>query len=257
MIRLRFPGKKTMRVAQELYEGIDVDGSGPVGLITYMRTDSLRVSDEAVTAVRDRIKTEFGEQYLPAKPIRYAAGKLAQEAHEAIRPTELQPHAGADQAALDPRSVPPLSAHLQPISGQPDGPCRLHGHRRRNHGRAPGCSRRRARSRSSTATAACGRSTASTTTSCLPALAVGQALDLHQPRRDAALHPAPAAVQRGDADQGAGKGGDRSPEHLRADHPDDSGSRLRRAERAAVPRHDFWAWPSTTCSSNSFPRSST
>ena len=88
-IRLRFPGKKTMRVAQELYEGIDVDGSGPVGLITYMRTDSLRVSDEAMLAVRDRIKNEFGETYLPAKPIRYAAGKMAQEAHEAIRPTEI------------------------------------------------------------------------------------------------------------------------------------------------------------------------
>jgi DNA topoisomerase-1 len=88
-IRLRFPGKKTMRVAQELYEGIDVDGSGPVGLITYMRTDSLRVSDDAMSAVRDRIKNEFGERYLPAKPIRYAAGKLAQEAHEAIRPTDM------------------------------------------------------------------------------------------------------------------------------------------------------------------------
>ncbi len=88
-IRLRFSGKRTMKVAQELYEGIDVDGSGPVGLITYMRTDSLRVSDEAVTAVREKIRAEFGERYLPAKPIRYAAGKLAQEAHEAIRPTDL------------------------------------------------------------------------------------------------------------------------------------------------------------------------
>jgi DNA topoisomerase I len=90
VIRLRFSGKKTMKIAQELYEGIDVDGSGPVGLITYMRTDSLRVSDEAMSAVRERIKTDFGERYLPPKPIRYAAGKLAQEAHEAIRPTELQ-----------------------------------------------------------------------------------------------------------------------------------------------------------------------
>ncbi|MFI5454949.1 MAG: type I DNA topoisomerase [Isosphaerales bacterium] len=88
-IRLRFPGKKTMKVAQELYEGIDVDGTGPVGLITYMRTDSLRVSDLALAAVRQRIKDEFGERYLPAKPIRYAAGKMAQEAHEAIRPTDL------------------------------------------------------------------------------------------------------------------------------------------------------------------------
>jgi DNA topoisomerase-1 len=88
-IRLRFAGKRTMKIAQELYEGIDVDGTGPVGLITYMRTDSLRVSDEAMTAVRERIQAEFGERYLPAKPIRYAAGRLAQEAHEAIRPTDL------------------------------------------------------------------------------------------------------------------------------------------------------------------------
>ena len=88
-IRLRFSGKRTMKVAQELYEGIDVDGSGPVGLITYMRTDSLRVSDDATTAVREKIKSEFGDRYLPAKPIRYAAGKNAQEAHEAVRPTDL------------------------------------------------------------------------------------------------------------------------------------------------------------------------
>lgn len=88
-IRLRFSGKRTMKVAQELYEGIDVDGSGPIGLITYMRTDSLRVSDEATTALREKIKNEFGDRYLPAKPIRYAAGKNAQEAHEAIRPTDV------------------------------------------------------------------------------------------------------------------------------------------------------------------------
>jgi DNA topoisomerase-1 len=88
-IRLRFSGKKTMKVAQELYEGIDVDGSGPVGLITYMRTDSLRVSEEAIDAVRGLIASEYGERYLPAKPLRYAAGKSAQEAHEAIRPTDL------------------------------------------------------------------------------------------------------------------------------------------------------------------------
>jgi DNA topoisomerase-1 len=91
-IRLRFSGKKTMKVAQELYEGIDVDGSGPVGLITYMRTDSLRVSDEAITAVRSLIESQYGERYLPAKPLRYAAGKSAQEAHEAIRPTDLSLH---------------------------------------------------------------------------------------------------------------------------------------------------------------------
>jgi DNA topoisomerase-1 len=91
-IRLRFSGKKTMKIAQELYEGIDVDGSGPVGLITYMRTDSLRVSDEAITAVRELIGSKYGEKYLPAKPHKYAAGKQAQEAHEAIRPTDLALH---------------------------------------------------------------------------------------------------------------------------------------------------------------------
>jgi len=91
-IRLRFSGKRTMKVAQELYEGIEVDGSGPVGLITYMRTDSLRVSDEALTSVRDHIRKDFGDRYLPAKPLRYAAGKQAQEAHEAIRPTDLALH---------------------------------------------------------------------------------------------------------------------------------------------------------------------
>lgn len=88
-IRLRFSGKKTMKIAQELYEGIDVDGTGPTGLITYMRTDSLRVSDEATSSVRDLIRSSYGERYLPAKPLRYAAGKQAQEAHEAIRPTDL------------------------------------------------------------------------------------------------------------------------------------------------------------------------
>jgi DNA topoisomerase-1 len=88
-IRLRFSGKKTMKVAQELYEGIEIDGSGPLGLITYMRTDSLRVSEQAIEAVREHIKHDFGERYLPAKPLRYAAGKMAQEAHEAIRPTDL------------------------------------------------------------------------------------------------------------------------------------------------------------------------
>ncbi|QEH36152.1 DNA topoisomerase 1 [Aquisphaera giovannonii] len=89
-IRLRYSGKKTMKIAQELYEGIDVDGSGPVGLITYMRTDSLSVSQEAMEAVRGLIHDDFGDKYLPAKPIRYAAGKNAQEAHEAIRPTDLK-----------------------------------------------------------------------------------------------------------------------------------------------------------------------
>ncbi|WP_435010106.1 type I DNA topoisomerase [Tundrisphaera lichenicola] len=88
-IRLRFSGKRTMKIAQELYEGIDVGGDGPTGLITYMRTDSLRMSDDFVTGVREQIQADHGDRYLPAKPNKYAAGKQAQEAHEAIRPTDL------------------------------------------------------------------------------------------------------------------------------------------------------------------------
>src|SRR3954452_24946597 len=84
---MRFSGKRTMKMAQELYEGIDVGGDGPVGLIIYMRTDSLRMSDDFLTLVRDQIRAEHGDRYLPAKPNKYAAGKQAQEAHEAIRPT--------------------------------------------------------------------------------------------------------------------------------------------------------------------------
>ncbi|MFZ5893784.1 MAG: type I DNA topoisomerase [Myxococcota bacterium] len=88
---LRFTTKRTMSIAQRLYEGIDLkkDG-GLVGLITYMRTDSVRVSPDAINEVRELIKTSYGEKYLPAKPNVYKSRKDAQEAHEAIRPTSLE-----------------------------------------------------------------------------------------------------------------------------------------------------------------------
>ena len=87
--KLSFPAHKTMRIAQRLYEGVDLDQIGTVGLITYMRTDSPRVSSEAVHQVRTWIKDRFGEPYLPAKPNVYKSRKGAQEAHEAIRPTSM------------------------------------------------------------------------------------------------------------------------------------------------------------------------
>ena len=87
---LRFSAKKTMMVAQQLYEGVEVPGEGSVGLITYMRTDSTRVSDEAVAQVRALIPREYGPDYLPERPNAYRTkAKSAQEAHEAIRPTEV------------------------------------------------------------------------------------------------------------------------------------------------------------------------
>jgi DNA topoisomerase-1 len=87
--KLRFPVRKTMQVAQRLYEGVDLGEEGPVGLITYMRTDSTRVAAEALAAVRDRIASTWGPDHLPEKPIFYKSKAGAQEAHEAIRPTYL------------------------------------------------------------------------------------------------------------------------------------------------------------------------
>ncbi len=85
--RLGFQSKRTMKAAQELYEGIDVDGMGAVGLITYMRTDSLRISADAQQAAADYIKQTYGENYLPDKPRVFKTKKNAQDAHEAIRPS--------------------------------------------------------------------------------------------------------------------------------------------------------------------------
>ncbi len=88
----RFPVKKTMMIAQQLYEGIELPGEGAVGLITYMRTDSTRVADQALTEVREFIVQRFGPDYVPEKPIYYRAKSDAQDAHEAIRPTSMQYH---------------------------------------------------------------------------------------------------------------------------------------------------------------------
>jgi DNA topoisomerase-1 len=86
--KIGFPVKKTMSVAQKLYEGIDLGKEGAVGLITYMRSDSTRVSDTALAEVRDFIGGNYGDKYLPEKPIFYKSKGGAQDAHEAIRPTD-------------------------------------------------------------------------------------------------------------------------------------------------------------------------
>jgi DNA topoisomerase-1 len=86
---LRFRAKKTMVVAQQLYEGVDVTDEGSVGLITYMRTDSTRIAAAAVEAAREFIESEYGREYLPEKPMAYKSKKGAQDAHEAIRPTDV------------------------------------------------------------------------------------------------------------------------------------------------------------------------
>jgi len=87
--KLRLPPSRTMKIAQRLYEGVELGDEGPVGLITYMRTDSPRVSEQALASVREFIAERYGAEYLPEKPNVYRAAKSAQEAHEAIRPTSV------------------------------------------------------------------------------------------------------------------------------------------------------------------------
>ncbi len=99
--KLHFPAKKTMAVAQQLYEGVALNKEGSVGLITYMRTDSVHVATAALTEVRAFIGEKYGTDYLPAKPRRFANKvKWAQEAHEAIRPTQVSRQPGTVAAFL-------------------------------------------------------------------------------------------------------------------------------------------------------------
>lgn len=85
-----FSPRQTMSTAQKLYEGIELGKEGPTGLITYMRTDSTRVSNEAIKAVRKQITNDYGKEFLPSKPNVYSKKKSAQDAHEAIRPTYVE-----------------------------------------------------------------------------------------------------------------------------------------------------------------------
>jgi DNA topoisomerase-1 len=101
----RFPVKKTMMIAQQLYEGIQLpDQDAPIGLITYMRTDSVRVADQALDEVRGYVDRQFGPDYVPEAPNRFRLKATAQDAHEAIRPTSTTPEFHPDA----------LRAHLTP-----------------------------------------------------------------------------------------------------------------------------------------------
>ncbi|MCK9604526.1 MAG: type I DNA topoisomerase [Candidatus Omnitrophica bacterium] len=100
--KLRFNATKTMIIAQQLYEGIDIGEESPVGLITYMRTDSVRTAPEAITEARELILKQFGKKYLPDTPNTYKVKKLAQEAHEAVRPTLIYRKAETLQEYLSP-----------------------------------------------------------------------------------------------------------------------------------------------------------
>ena len=101
--KLRFSVKRTMMIAQRLYEGVELGEEGSIGLITYMRTDSVRVAPEAIQEVREYVGKEYGATYLPETPNTYKEKKDAQGAHEAIRPDFGDAPSRPDQAILERR----------------------------------------------------------------------------------------------------------------------------------------------------------
>ena len=88
--KLNFGAKKTMMLAQQLYEGLELGGRGHVGLITYMRTDSTRINEDMIKGAREFISNVYGKEFVPPKPHVYKSRATSQDAHEAIRPTSLE-----------------------------------------------------------------------------------------------------------------------------------------------------------------------
>ncbi len=119
--QLGFSVRRTMGVAQRLYEGVELGSEGTEGLITYMRTDSTRVSPDAITEVRGYIGKELGKNYLPEAPNTFKSKKDAQDAHEAIRPTEVKHTPESVKRYLERRAVQALPAHLAALCGVADG----------------------------------------------------------------------------------------------------------------------------------------
>ena len=237
--KLGYQPSRTMRIAQRLYEGIELGDEGAVGLITYMRTDSTRISPDAIDEVRGYIGQRYGEEYLPEKPNFYRSKKGAQDAHEAIRPTSLRVDPPGARCAL-PLSKEELALYtliwnrfvasqmapavfdqttvditaadtLFRATGQImkfDGFIRVY-----TEGRDDGAQRRRRGRRVGAPAAAAAR---------------GRAVEAARTAARAALHAAAAALHPGDADQGAGGEGHRPAVDLRVDHGDDPQQGVRR-----------------------------
>ena len=114
-----------MRLAQQLYEGIDIKGHGTIGLITYLRTDSIRVAEEADQAARRFVAEQYGAEYASqGEEIKKGNGKI-QDAHEAIRPTNIELTPVKVKDSLSQRSFPPLSVNLEAVCGKPHEQRRL------------------------------------------------------------------------------------------------------------------------------------
>ena len=242
--KLGMGAQAAMRIAQQLYEGVDIGGE-TVGLISYMRTDGVQMAREAIAAIRDHVGHAYGADYLPGAPREYSTkAKNAQEAHEAIRPTDVVAHAGRDDANYlndDQRRVYDLiwkravasqmqSAELDQVAVDvASGGTKPARHRvdrgvRRLPEAVPRSDRRGAGGRQPRR-----EPHAAADERAGPAAA-------RQGGRRAALHPAAAALLRGQPGQAHGGAGDRPPLHLRLHYGDAAQPQLRpHGEPPAVP----------------------
>ena len=246
--KLGFSAKQTMQLAQRLYEGVDIGGE-TVGLITYMRTDGVTIIPEAINAIRGMIEREYSQRYVPPFIREYKTkAKNAQEAHEAIRPTDVTRTPAGRRQASRPRPGPPLRADLEAHGGEPDGLRRAGADHRRHRGaRAATASLRPARHRLGRAcSTASSRSTrkAATTASAWSKRArtttprtMTAAACRRSPRAiasptagiEAEQHftQPPPRYHRGDARQAHGGARHRPPLHLRLHARRAAGARLR------------------------------
>ena len=266
--KLGYSPSRTMRIAQRLYEGIELGSEGPVGLITYMRTDSTRTAPEALQEVRQYIGERYGKPYLPNDAVMYRSKKGAQDAHEAIRPTVLdRPPESVAGVSLE-GGAGSLHSHLEPLRGQPDDAGRVRPDLGRHHCRGCPLPRHRAGDEvrrlhpglhrgARRGTRRGGRRPGANPS----AAGGGRGAAPARAQAGATLHAAAGALQPGDADQGARGEGDRAPVDLRLDHVDDPVQGIRHrgpaapaADRARLPGHrPAGAVLSRSCSTSSSP----
>ena len=245
-------------IAQQLYEGIELPGEGAVGLITYMRTDSTRVADQALTDVREFIGQKFGPDYVPEKPNIYRAKADAQDAHEAIRPTSMLYHPDEVRSQLTPdqyylyrliwnrfvaSQMPPATFDETTVDVEASKYLfRVKGSVPKFAGWMAVYNQEPAEDR----TAGPGPDASSAEdddgANVLPPLTEGDRLELARAQAGAEIHAAAAALQRGDARQGARRERHRAAEHVCLDHRCHPGARVRQQGRGALQadaaRHD-------------------
>jgi DNA topoisomerase-1 len=261
--RLSFAVRRTMQIAQRLYEGRDIPGRGTLGLITYMRTDSTRVSDDAIAAVRDHIGTRYGAgpEFLPESPRFFKSKRGAQDAHEAIRPTyldlppdEVSRHLAPEEAKLyrliwerfvasqmSPAVYDATSADIEVGKAI----YRASGSTLKSAGYLAAYDIQA--DRPLAVEAKRDEDEAEEGSSKLPSLREGETPEAHQGHAREEGDPAPAAVQRGVAGEVPRGERDRPPLDVRRDPPQDRGTASTSERRTAASSRPRSAAPSSRC----------